>query len=46
MIIGKGAVTVAVAVTAEIATVGMTAHIPPPLLLSSLSDRMLYFFLV
>ena len=46
VIIGKGAVTVAVAVTVEIATVGMTAHTPPPLLLLSLSDRMSYFFLV
>ena len=30
VIIGEGAVTVAVAVIAEIATGGMTAHTPPP----------------
>ena len=40
-ITGEGAVTVAAAVTAVIVAMDMTTHTPPPLLLSSLRNRML-----
>ena len=45
VITGEGAVTVAAAVTAVIIAMDMTTHTPPPLLLSSLRDRMFCSFL-